>query len=269
MAKSLKKSTARGRALRFTEQERALLPGSEKTALTGAAHVKSTPARAKVTVSVILKRKEALKINRRSGRANGPARVTGAEFKRHYAADSNTLKLLKAFAREFDLKVEPDPMSVVRRTVQLTGAAAGMQKAFGVALTQCTIGGAEYRVREGGIYLPKEMLGVVEAVLGLDNRPQAKPHFRLRRPQKKAAADSTSYTPVQVAEAYQFPATASGEGETIGLIELGGGYKQADLTAYFKSLGLPAPSISAVSVDNGEKCSVNRFERRWRSDAGH
>jgi len=252
MAKSPRKSAVRSRALRFAEQERTVLPGSVKTAATGAVYVKSTPARAKVTVSVILKRKEALKINRRGGRANGPVRVTRAEFKRHYAADRDALKLVKTFAREFDLKVEPDPMSVVRRTVQLTGTAADMQKAFGVTLTQFTIGGVEYRVREGGVYLPKEMLGVVEAVLGLDNRPQAKPHFRLRGPQKKAAADPPSYTPVQVAAAYQFPATASGAGETIGLIELGGGYKQTDLTAYFKTLGIPAPSISAVSVDNGK-----------------
>ena len=252
MARSAKKSTARSSPLRFAEQARTLLPGSDKTAATGAVHVRPTPAGAKMTVSVILKRKEALKFNRRSGRANGPVRVTRAEFKRHYAADSDALKLVKTFAREFDLKVVPDPMSAVRRTVQLTGTAAEMQKAFGVTLTQKTIGGVAYRLREGGIYLPKGLVGVVEAVLGLDNRPQATPHFRLRGPQKKGAAEFLSYTPVQVAQAYRFPATASGAGETIGLIELGGGYRQVDLTAYFKTLGIPAPSISAVSVDNGK-----------------
>jgi kumamolisin len=252
MAKSPSKPTARGKALRFAEQERMVLPGSEKTAAVGAVHVKSTSARSKVTVSVILKRKEPLKINRRGGRANGPVRVTRTEFKRHHAADSDSLRLLKAFAREFNLKVEPDPASAVRRTVQLTGAAADIQKAFGVALAQKMIDGVEYRVREGGIQLPEALVDMVDAVLGLDNRPQAKPHFRLRGPQKKAVADSVSYTPVQVAEAYQFPANASGAGETIGIIELGGGYRQKDLTAYFKTLGIQAPSITTVSVDNGK-----------------
>jgi len=99
MAKFPSKPTTRGKALRFAEQERAVLPGSEKTAAVGAVHVKSTSARSKVTVSVILKRKEPLKINRRGGRANGPVRVTRTEFKRHHAAESDSLRLVKAFAR--------------------------------------------------------------------------------------------------------------------------------------------------------------------------
>jgi kumamolisin len=67
-----------------------------------------------------------------------------------------------------------------------------------------------------------------------------------------AAAAPSSYTPPQVAQAYQWPATASGAGQTIGIIELGGGYRQTDLTAYFKTLGLAAPAITAVSVDKGK-----------------
>ena len=252
MTKVTRKSAAKGKEPRFSEQERTLLPGSEKAAATGAVHVKATPAGSKVTVSVIVKRKEALKVNAGGGRQSGPVRVTRAEFKRRFAADPAALKLVKAFAREYGLKVEADPTAAIRRTVQLTGTAAQMQKAFGVSLEQKTIGGAEYRVREGGIHLPKGLAGAVEAVLGLDNRPQAKAHFRVQGAKTANAADPTSYTPVQVAEAYQFPAGASGAGETIGIIELGGGYRQADLTAYFKTLNQPPPGITAVSVDGGK-----------------
>jgi kumamolisin len=137
---------------------------------------------------------------------------------------------------------------VLRRTVELTGAAADMQKAFGVELNQKKIDGVEYRVREGSIFLPSSLAGGVVAVLGLDNRPQAKAHFRV----KPLAAAPASYTPPQVAAAYSWPATASGKGQTIGIVELGGGYRKADLTAYFKTLGLAAPSIKAVSVDKGK-----------------
>jgi kumamolisin len=70
-------------------------------------------------------------------------------------------------------------------------------------------------------------------------------------------AEPASYTPPQVAEAYQFPAGASGAGQTIGIIELGGGYRQADLTAYFKTLGLAAPGIGAVLVDGGKNAPTN------------
>ena len=96
--------------------------------------------------------------------------------------------------------------------------------------------------------LPEMLSGHVLAVLGLDNRPQAKPHFRTATPH----ATNISYTPVQVAELYGFPANADAEGQTIGLIELGGGFREADITAYFKSLGQTAPNVTAVPVDKGK-----------------
>jgi kumamolisin len=107
------------------------------------------------------------------------------------------------------------------------------------------------------------MAGSVLAVLGLDNRPQAKPHFRVRQLASaglSAAAIPTapsSYTPPQVAQAYQWPATASGAGQTIAIIELGGGYRQTDLTTYFQSLNLTPPAITAVSVDKGKNAPSN------------
>jgi kumamolisin len=231
------------------EQARIVLPGSEKAAAPEAVRLKATPAKTKMTVSVIVKRKEPLKINLRGGRMSGPVRVSRAQFKKHHSADPAAIKKIRTFAREFHLKVEPDPTAAARRTVQLTGTAAEIQKAFGVVLEQKTINGAEYRVREGAIHLPASLTGVVEAVLGLDNRPQAQPHFRVHA---ASAAAPSSYTPPQVAQAYKFPAKASGAGQTIGIIELGGGYRQTDLTAYFKTLGLPAPGITAVSVNGGK-----------------
>jgi len=223
---------------RFSSQQRIVLAGSEKSTLAPELQVaKPVAARGNLTVSVLLRRKTPLLMKR--GRPQ--ERLTRAAFARKHGAAPDSLKLVKAFAKEFGLKVErgaqPGP-----RTLQLTGSAAAMQKAFGVKLTQQ----GSLRVREGSIYLPAELEGHVEAVLGLDNRPQAKPHFRAA----KAAAPG-GFTPVQVAQLYQYP-TGSAAGQTIGLIELGGGYRAADLTAYFKTLGLPAPKMTAVSVDKGK-----------------
>jgi kumamolisin len=241
----------------FAGQARVVLAGSEKAVAPNSVRLKATPPKSKVTVSVIVKRKEPLKINQRGGRANGPARVSRAWFKKHHSADPSAIKQIKAFAKEFHLKVEPDPTASARRTVQLTGTATDIQKAFGVVLEQKTVDGVERRVREGGIHLPASLKGVVEAVLGLDNRPQAQPHFRVHKRGAAAAAAPSSYTPPQVATAYKFPANASGAGQTIGVIELGGGYRQADLTAYFKTLGLSAPAIIAVLVDGGKNAPSN------------
>ncbi len=249
MAKSTRSESISSKVSKFAEQPRVVLPGSEKAAVPTTVRMKAAPAKSKVTVSIIVKRKTPLKINRRGGRSSGPVRVSPAEFKKSHSADPDALKIVRAFARQFNLKVEADPTSAVRRTVQLTGTVADIQKAFGVELKQTSIDGTEYRVREGGIHLPSSMTDVVEAVLGLDNRPQAKPHFRVHRNQ---AAAPSSYTPPQVAQAYQWPANASGVGQTIGIVELGGGYRLADLKAYFKTLGLATPAITAVLVDGGK-----------------
>nr|4NE7_A Chain A, Kumamolisin-As [Alicyclobacillus sendaiensis] len=62
-------------------------------------------------------------------------------------------------------------------------------------------------------------------------------------------AAPTAYTPLDVAQAYQFPEGLDGQGQCIAIIELGGGYDEASLAQYFASLGVPAPQVVSVSVD--------------------
>jgi kumamolisin len=107
--------------------------------------------------------------------------------------------------------------------------------------------------------VPAALADAVTGVLGLDTRPQAKPHFRVRGepgpgsgsggPAPEAAARGTSYPPNQVAQIYNFPANTTGAGQTIAVIELGGGFTTSDLDAYFGGLGIAVPSITAVGVD--------------------
>jgi kumamolisin len=247
-------------APRFSSQQRVVLPGSEKAALSQATGEKPVRPASVITVSVIVRRKTPLNTKRL-----GKERLTRAQYRQNHAADPAAISMVRAFAKEFGLTVAKDTPKPERRTVKLTGTVAAMQKAFHVTLTQKELEGATYRVREGSIELPAEMAGAVEAVLGLDNRPQARPHFRVLGSdinaqaagtggfaRAHAGAAGTSYTPVQVGELYQFPQGATASGQTIGIIELGGGYRAADLTAYFKGLGLKAPAVTAVSVDGGK-----------------
>jgi kumamolisin len=138
-----------------------------------------------------------------------------------------------------------------RRIVVLSGTVAQFEAAFDVQLSDFEFDGGSYRGRTGALSIPEELAGVVEAVLGLDNRPAAQPHFRLRRSGAPAAAQPTDFTPLQVAQLYAFPA-GDGAGQTIALIELGGGYKPADLKTYFKGLGVTAPKVTAVGVDHAK-----------------
>ena len=236
-------------ASRFTAQHRVALAGSEKKPFAaGAVTAKTAIADpstggGEITVSVIVAAKTPFTM----GGDGPPERLTREEFEVRHGANPASVDLVQAFAKEFGLTVETSPRACPC-TVRLSGSVAAMERAFGVTLRTETTEAGTFRVREGAIYLPEELGGHVVAVLGLDNRPQARPHFRIAQPH----ADNVSYTPVQVGALYGFPAGATAAGQTIGLIELGGGYREADVTAYFKTLGLPAPTITTVSVDGGK-----------------
>jgi len=54
-----------------------------------------------------------------------------------------------------------------------------------------------------------------------------------------------------VAQAYGFPSGVTGKGQTIAILELGGGGRLRDLRHYFAGLGLQLPSVKAVGVGGG------------------
>jgi kumamolisin len=56
----------------------------------------------------------------------------------------------------------------------------------------------------------------------------------------------------EIARLYNFPTELDGEGQTIGLLEFGGGINPTDLKKYFRSAGLQIPNVVVVPV-NGAK----------------
>jgi kumamolisin len=174
------------------------------------------------------------------------------QFAQEHGANPADIARVEKFAQEYNLKVKEK--SAPRRTVILSGTVSAMNKAFGVELKRYDHPGGEYRGRTGQIHLPADLHEVVEGVFGLDNRPQAKPHFRRRhaRAGARAATVNVSYTPVQVATLYDYPTSVDGTGECIALVELGGGFNPTDLNNYWSQLNLSkTPTVSAVSVGNG------------------
>ena len=179
------------------------------------------------------------------------------ELRDAHGADPQDLEKIRAFARQHGLTVVEE--SLARRSLVLSGTAAAMGNAFGVELARYKHAGTTFRGRTGPIYLPADLAQIVEGVFGLDDRPQAKPHFRRLGTQGRASAVAvapraagTSYTPPQLAALYDFPAGATGAGQCIAIIELGGGYGLQDLNAYFAQLKLPTPQVADVSVDGGQ-----------------
>jgi kumamolisin len=112
------------------------------------------------------------------------------------------------------------------------------------------------------VQVPVELGPIVQAVLGLDDRPQSSPKFRIHRPTEQTraiGADASSraqpqavaasFTPPQLAKLYDFPTGLDGSGQCIAIIELGGGYRNADLKVYFSQLNIPLPKVTSIAVD--------------------
>jgi len=173
--------------------------------------------------------------------------LTREEFAAQHGADPTDVIAVERFALDSGLLVlEAD---LARRAVVLEGTVAALEAAFGATLQLYRVGGQTFRGRTGSMSVPAALGPIVRGVFGLDERPQARTHFRWLS--GAAAAAATSYTPPQVATAYSFPTGVDGTGQTIALIELGGGYNTSDLTTYFGSLNLSMPAVSSVSVDGG------------------
>jgi kumamolisin len=238
----------------MSDEKKIPLSGSERKPMEGAQEIGPTDPGQVVEVSIVLKQRRELKLDHLQGK-----HLTHDEFASTYGADPEHIKRVYAFARANNLQVVEHGDEVARRTVKVKGTVANLEKAFAVTLNDYDHPKGKYRGRSGAIHVSADIADVVQGIFGLDNRPQAKPHFRTRGLDSAASAApaNTSYNPPQVAKLYGFPTSGNGAGQTIGIIELGGGYKPADLTNYFKSLGITEPKVLSVSVDGGTNSPTN------------
>ncbi|HEX6453882.1 MAG TPA: protease pro-enzyme activation domain-containing protein, partial [Trebonia sp.] len=263
------------------------LPGSERTELPGVQPSGTLDANAVITVTLVLRRRAGVPAEL----ITGPETITPAELGERYGASPADVELVTTALTGYELEVtESRPES---RRLKVSGTVAQLSATFGTTLSQVASphpdgsGMVTHRYRSGGLSVPAELNGVVEAVLGLDNRPQARAQFRIAQPTTAAPQTATpetsaperrrwwrrlspapasapapapaapaagqpaSMTALQVAELYKFPANTDGTGQTIAIIELGGGYTASDLQAYFSGLGLSVPSVTPVPVDGG------------------
>ncbi len=214
------------------------IPGSERPAPAGQRTGACDPGE-QAEISVYLKPPE----------APGPGQGDFHDRASLHAARAEALKpalaQLASFAQAHGLTVsEQDPG---RRLVKLTGSLQDLQAAFGTQLHTYTQDGRSFRARSGHLSAPAEVTQHIEAVLGLDQRPIATPkNRRLADP----AAAAASYLPPQVAKLYGFP-DATGQGECVAIIELGGGFNASDTQAAFQAMGLQPPKVTAVPVSGG------------------
>jgi kumamolisin len=223
------------------------LPGSKRNPYRGAKATGKADPGDVLEVTVLVRRRHASEMAGIAVAGREATPMSRQAFAERYGASDDDLAAVTGFAEQQGLSVVLSHAG--RRTVRLSGTVAQFNTAFGVDLQHFAYDGGSYRGRTGVIVLPPALQGVVEAVLGLDDRPVAKPFFHIAS--DDASSGGGSFTPVQVASLYGFPA-GTGAGQCIALIELGGGYSDDDLATYFSGLGIsPAPSVVAVGVDGG------------------
>jgi hypothetical protein len=169
------------------------------------------------------------------------------EFAQRYGADPKDLAQVADFARSHGLKVAET--SIPRRMVVASGTVAQMNSAFGVDLGTYQSPTQTYRGREGYLSVPSNLANIVEGVFGLDNRQMARPLIAKAPAAAGGPQATVTLTPPIVAGLYGFPNSPNAAGQTIGLLEFGGGYLTSDIAAYFSNLKLTAPTIVSVSVD--------------------
>ncbi|MFZ0089525.1 MAG: S53 family serine peptidase [Solirubrobacteraceae bacterium] len=172
-------------------------------------------------------------------------RLRREEWSAAHGARGDDVAAVTAFAVSFRLAVTG--VDAARRTVSLRGPLEAAIEAFEAQMAgrYAPAGSdASYRARTGGLTVPSALADAVVGVFGIDDRPQAGARIRFD------PEATTTFTPVQVAEAYAFP-SGNADGETVGIVELGGGYSTTDLQTYFAGLGLPTPTVTTVGVDGG------------------
>ena len=239
------------------------LPGSEKRSAVDRSSARSvTEPVGSIEVTVVLRRRSAVPTDAAT------TRLTQAELAETMGAAPDDAAAVTATLTALGLTVLREDLA--SRRIRVAGSSSAMATAFGTTLSQVTsrtAGGVEvnHRNRAGSLMIPMELAGIITAVLGLDDRPQAHPEFRVA----ETHAVSASFTPLDLAQIYNFPSQShpphsapgaggsqstplDGTGQTIAIIELGGGFAQSELDTYFAELGITGPSVTAVGVDGAQ-----------------
>jgi kumamolisin len=176
----------------------------------------------------------------------GP-RLSRVDYGKRHGTDQAVIDRLVQYATGHGLTVSH--ASATEHCVRLSGTYAQAQSAFEPdQIGRYRWGTGEHICRSGHLHVPPDLAEHVVAIMGFDQRPIARPHFRIR---PRSAAQVIAYDPTTVAQRYGFPAGATGANETIALIELGGGYDAAEMSRYFAAQNVHRTgTLEAVPVDD-------------------
>ena len=201
--------------------------------------------------------------------------LTHEQLAEQHGASKEDLDKVEAFAQQHDLFVVR--RSAPARTIELRGKLADLRAAFHADVGMYHHSTGTYRGRQGEIAVPQELQPIITGVFGFDTRPKHRGTTSARRstpsPKKASGANraheaasakssaaatgpggQNGVASTEFASRYNFPTQSNGTkldgtGQTIAIIELGGGYRTSDLRVFFHEIGVKTPTVASISVD--------------------
>ena len=226
---------------------KAKLPGSNKELPADYAK-NSVDPNEYIRITIRLRRSRSLQTALKKLKQTGKI-FTRKEFEAKFGASKTDMRRVEDFVIENELTIIEK--SYARCTMIVCGTVQKMSKAFSVSLYYCSINNERpFRGRSGSISIPRNLIGIIIGVFGLDDRIQTVQASKLAKSldNKLPLAPSGRFYANELAKFYNFP-QGTGSGQCIGLIQLGGGFLLSDMRKYFRRLKLPMPLIKSVSID--------------------
>lgn len=188
-----------------------------------------------------------------------PVNVSREELSARYAADPADAALVTEVLTAHGLTVRTVDAGSRRAFVE--GELRVLAQAFGADLSLVSsehpdgTGPVTHRYRIGPLHVPAELDGVITAVLGLDDRPQARPCVRWHA--LRDLPSSQFRDPRQLADVYDFPLYAEGHGQTLAIVEFGDAFPERELDLYFLNAGIRSGKRTVMSLPGANTTAVS------------
>lgn len=202
--------------------------------------------------------------------AEGFEPLDRAAFAREWGASPSDVELVMEYLKYVDARIErvedaPDSPRLARRMVGVRGPASELARAFGTDIQFAELATGEPAIlRTGALAVPAPLREIVKGVFGLDTRPIG---TRGNAPSRRDLAIDPCRlpTPPQIAALYKFP-QVSARGQTIALMQFGGGYLRAHTDRYFADLGVAPPTLIDVGVAGGANTPGSPYDQEVTLD---
>lgn len=178
--------------------------------------------------------------------------LSSEELEKYFMADKAGIAALINYFESHGIQIQS--VDANKRVIVCNGYMHQFQQIFSVGFNDYTNEQDQtYRVHDREPSLPDNLGTYISYIEGLHTIPlqRAKSMGATQDVANDMSDKFLGYTPLELAEAYDFP-EGDGEGETIGIIELGGTYIPSDMETYFSDLGIKAPVVNTIGVDSND-----------------